>query len=296
MTPTSRSRPGAEPVAEAPADRFRHLDAYRARREWSRYEGTPQRELFRTLRERFLERHSVSAGWAVDLGSGPGRFLARLGTGAARRVAVDLSSEMLNLVPEAWSATGGVGDLPHRVRADALHPPFADRSLAEVALVGNTAGFAGGSAEHLVTEASRLVASGGKLLLEVAPGPGERSRYLTRLPTSSLVRLLRAPVGAVAPRIEREGFRPESLRRPHSASFHRFEPSELIVHLTNDGFDIDEVLAVAPLLGSDAGRIASVRADPKSWAHLLELEERTGREPARWPAAAAVLVAATSSS
>src|SRR5579864_6312733 len=49
-------------------DRFRTLDSYRAAREWLRYEGTPQRELFRELRRRFIERHTRLAGWVVDVG------------------------------------------------------------------------------------------------------------------------------------------------------------------------------------------------------------------------------------
>jgi len=153
-------------------ERFRTADGYRARREWLRYEGTGQRDLFRELRERFLARHAVDEGWVLDLGSGPGRFLPFAGRAGSRRVALDISREMLNLLPEAWAASGSTDPPPDRVRGDALHPPLVRGRGAEVIVFGNTLGFSGKAADRLLDEAERLVAPGGILVVEIAPALG----------------------------------------------------------------------------------------------------------------------------
>lgn len=268
------------------------MDPYRARREWLRYEGTGQRDLFRELRERFLGRHAANDGWVLDLGSGPGRFLPFIGTSSARRLALDISREMLNLVPGVWRSAGRSDDLPDRILADGLHPPLAPGRWAEVALLGNTLGFSGRDAVQLLSAAEELVALGGFLLVEIAPAPGERSRYLTRLPPASVARLLRAPARAVLARLDREGFRPEPPRHATPPTFRRFPAGEFADGLTQRGWELIETVAVAPALGTDPERVAAVRSDPKAWSRLLELEEELGHRPARWVDAAAVLVAA----
>src|SRR5271170_1617127 len=105
VRPAGTVRPPGRPAA-APSpirDRFLSVDGYRANREWQRYLGTAQRDLFRELRERFLARHSPSALRALDVGSGPGRFTARLGAiPASQRVAFDIGREMLQQLPEHW--------------------------------------------------------------------------------------------------------------------------------------------------------------------------------------------------
>jgi len=290
----SRQPPASDPEEPVPArERFVRADRYHVEREWKRYEGTAQRDLYRELRERFLDRHSVDGGWTLDLGSGPGRFTARLGTGNVRRVALDLSREALKILKEAWpTPTTGVPPLPGRVRGDAVRPPFLPSAFSEVAVLGNTLGFAGAGADQFLEAAESLVAPGGTLLLEVAPGPGERSRYLARLPPGSVRRLLWSPLRAVVPRIEREGYRREPRRKSREGTFRRLRGEDLSRRLTASGWDVREVLAVAPALGPDASRLASVRADPRAWSQLILIEEELGHRPERWKEAAAVLVAA----
>jgi SAM-dependent methyltransferase len=292
VRPLRRRPPArASPPAPSPADRFRRTDSYRARREWLRYEGTGQRDLYRELRERFLLRHSVASGWVLDLGSGPGRFLPFAGGEGSRRVALDLSREMLRAIPDSWMASGAPGASPHRVQGDALRPPFHRGQWEEVVALGNPLGFAGKDAGRLLEVAEDLVAPGGLLLLEIAPSSGEHSRYLARLPASSLARLLYAPRQAVLRRLDREGFRSEPARRAPGDSFRRFTVREIHERWGRSGWEALETSAVAPVLGSDPERIAAVRADARAWPRLIELEEEVGRRPERWKGAAAVLLA-----
>jgi SAM-dependent methyltransferase len=276
-------------VAPRATDRFRKLDRYRVDREWARYEGTAQRELFRTLRERFLDRHPGAPGWVVDIGSGSGRFTARLGAPESRRVALDLSEEMLLALPEHWPE--GV-DVPHRIRGDARSPPLRPGCAMTVGLLGNAVGFAGEDALALLDHCVALVAPGGRALIETAPGAGTSARYLHRLPSGAVRRLLHAPVGAVHGRVVREGFvRLDSPDRTR----HGFRPisaKALSERLEASGFEVVEAGAVAPGLGSDPARLEAIRSDGVAWERLLELEERLGTTPIVRDSAAALLVAA----
>ena len=292
------SAPGAPPLAARTSpgasarDRFRTLDRYRVEREWRRYEGTAQRRLWREIRERFLERRAPAGEWTLDLGSGPGRFTPWVGGSGARPIALDVSREMLRALPSYWKARHLRFPAPDRVRGDATHPPFPPGVFAVVLALGNAIGFAEASSDRLLGAAMKLVRPGGTLLLEIAPGPGERSRYLTRLPVASVGRLVRAPVAALLPRIEREGFAPERPRRREAGAFRRVSATDLVRRLEGVGWTVSEVLAVAPALGPDPERIRACASDPKAWGHLLQLEEAAGHEPERWVRAAAVLVAA----
>ena len=276
-------RPGA-PARE----RFLRLDRYRVEREWQRYEGTPQRDLFRELRARFLERHRRREGWTVDLGSGPGRFAPHLGSTEHGPVLLDLSLAALRLARE-------VADLARHtalVRGDALAPPLRAGRWSSVVALGNPLGFSEGRAGEFLERTLPLVAPGGTFLLEVVCGPGETSRYLSRLPPGAVRRLLVAPVNLVRSRVAREGFHRGTPRRPEGSAFRRYDPSEIRHELEGEGFDVLETLAVAPCLGLDVERIAAVRPDALAWLHLLELEEAVGRLPQRQGDAAALLIAA----
>ncbi len=293
MAPTRR-RARAHEAAAAPstaAARFRATDRYRAEREWTRYEGTPQRELWRTLRGRFLARHAVPSRWSLDLGSGPGRFTRTIGAPPSCPVAVDVSLEMLRAARRHW-VDGPPGPRPQVLRADGLAPPFPDAAFGTVALLGNTLGFAGASHDRLLANARGLVAPEGLLILEIAPGPGERSRYLARLPPTSVARLLRSPVRAVVPRVEREGYDRIPERRSDAGEFYRVGPGGLGRSLADAGWAVEECLAVSPAVGPLASVVAAVRTDEKAWDHLIELEEALGRRPEHWDDAAAVLLAA----
>ncbi len=288
--PPPRRRPATVPARA----RFRSLDSYRVEREWRRYEGNALRDLFRDLRVRFLLRHPPScAGPVLEIGPGPGRFSPYLGDAGHPRVLLDLSSLALraarrHLRGRAPPAAGRSEFL----RGDALHPPVRSGSCAEVTLLGNTVGFGGSEALPLLHRVADLVAPGGTLLVETVAGAGGVSRYLSRFPGGALRRLLAAPPRAVLPRIEGEGFADRPLEGPADATFRRMGAREVADLLGPLGFQLEEVVAVAPTLGADPGQVEAVRPDPKAWAHLLEIEERLGVRIDRQERAAALLLAA----
>ncbi|HXW67927.1 MAG TPA: class I SAM-dependent methyltransferase [Thermoplasmata archaeon] len=273
-------------------ERFRDNDAYRAAREWQRLEGTPQRELFRVLREDFLSRHPGRGPWVLDAGAGPGRFTARLGPPDARdRVALDIGRSVLEELRLHWPNGVGAPAVPQRVRGDAVDPPFAPGGFGTVGAMGNLLGFAGPDSRRALRRLAELVGPGGTLILEVAPGPGERSRYLHRLPPGAVARLLRSPLAVILSRVAREGFVALPARRATPRTFDRLDVASVEREVAAAGFVRREALAVAPGLGGEPERVARAAGDRTAWSRLLELEQALGRDPERWPRAAAVLLA-----
>ncbi len=274
-------------------ERFRRLDRYRVEREWKRYEGTAQRDLFRELRERFLTRHRKSGGRSLEIGPGPGRFTLLVGGEGTHRILLDLSLEALRTARANLASTSSPSAPLSIIRGDAGEPPFRDRSFRTVSLLGNALGFAGEAWESLLTRAVGLVEPQGTVLLEIAPGAGEWSRYLARLPPGAVARLLRAPVPLIVPRVEGEGFASKQPSKKTPTRFRRISVSDAERVLGICGARVDEVLSVAPALGGQPERVEASRGDPKGWKHLLELEEQLGGQRARHVRGAAVLIAAT---
>ncbi|MFZ0829848.1 MAG: class I SAM-dependent methyltransferase [Thermoplasmata archaeon] len=271
--------------------RFLEWDDYRVDREWQRYEGSPLRDLYRELRERFLARHRpFHPGRSLEIGPGPGRFTRRIGHSDDRVTLLELSRAMLERV-RADSPRNARFEFD-LVQGDAVAPPFRPMRFHRVAMLGNVLGFAERDAPELLKRACALVAPGGRLLIEFVAGGGERSKYLHRLPTGAIARLFAAPVRALQPRVLREGFEPVRERDTGARRFRRFATADVQARLRAAGFEIKETVAVAPCLGNDASRLTAIRAAPRAWGHLLELEEAIGREPNRQSDAAALLVAA----
>ena len=89
------------------------------------------------------------------------RFTSALGPEGARRVALDLSREMLTYRPTPASPRPSDASAPlDRVVGDAVAPPLADGAFGAVALLGNAVGFAGGDSERVIEAAERLVSPG----------------------------------------------------------------------------------------------------------------------------------------
>ncbi|HYK93499.1 MAG TPA: class I SAM-dependent methyltransferase [Thermoplasmata archaeon] len=225
------------------------------------------------------------------MGVGPGRFTPHLGRSSSRRVMLDLSVNMLKEAGRRFAVALPHEPGPDLVRGDAAYPPFRGGRFSLVVALGNVVGFAGPDAGRVLDRAIELVQPGGMIVLESVVDSGERSRYLGRLPPGAVRRLLVAPINAVRPRLEREGFRAEPAVGGAS-SFQRMREDDLAARLSAAGFDVSESMAVAPALGADPDRISAARTEPAAWRHLLELEEVLGRIPARRARAAALLVAA----
>ena len=269
------------------------MDAYRVGREWKRYEGTPQRDLFRELRVRFLVRHRpLRSGWSLEIGSGPGRFSPYIGARGSSRVHLDLSLEMLLSAREKLARVPLYDGAFHFVRGDGARAPFHSSSFAQVVALGNPVGFAEDHAVALLASASRLVSPSGLLVLETVAGPGEVSRYLRRLPPGAVGRLFSAPVRAVMPRVDLEGFEPLSERRGVTKPFRRMVEEEAKTILGREGLEIVDSMAVAPALGHNAERVSAIWPHEAAWRHLLEFEETIGRQPQHRNRAAALLIAA----
>jgi SAM-dependent methyltransferase len=265
-------------------------DDYRVEREWRRYEGSPLRDLYRQLRERFLERHRpTTVGLSLEVGPGPGRFTDRIGHPNDRVSLLELSRATLTRFRSESRPGSPSADL---IQGDAVEPPFREGKFQRVVLLGNVLGFAEGDYATLLAASGNLVRPSGKLLVEFVAGPGERSHYLHRLPSGAIARLLAAPLRAIQPRVDREGFDRIREREGHRRRFRRISATEITRRLESARFVVRETLAVAPCLGNDPARLAAVHASPTAWARLLDLEESVGRAPARLTAAAAILLAA----
>jgi ubiquinone/menaquinone biosynthesis C-methylase UbiE len=291
--PSKRAVASRSRASQPAFERFLELDRYRVEREWKRYEGTAQRDLFRELRSRFLDRHRALGPWTLEVGPGPGRFSAGVGSPTATHVLVDLSMEMLRFSREHL----GKGSRPGRyefLRANGIQLPFPPRQFSEVVALGNALGFADESASTLLNRLAAAVSPSGTLIVEIAPSPGEESRYLRRLPPRAVGRLFEAPVSVVRARIEREGFVPAPSEWREGHRFRRVQTDEILQWMAKEGWTVAETLAVAPASGLQPERIQAVQDDPKAWSHLIETEEDLGRIPARQVTAAAVLVAARS--
>lgn len=230
-------------------------------------------------------------GRTLEIGPGPGRFTDLIGTAPRERVALDLSAEALATLRRNWAPPGRTGPPPGLVRADALSAPFRPRSFRVVTLLGNVLGFAGAGGDSLLGQAAALLTPGGRLLLEADCGPGERSRYLARLPAGAVRRLLVAPAPWLQGRIAAEGFAPEPPRRA-LRGLRRTDPQELLDRLSGWGLELEEAIAVAPVLGADSGKLETVHSDRRAWERLLSLEETVGRSPERLRRCPAVLFCA----
>ncbi len=288
--------------------RFRHAGAYEVEREWRRYEGTPQRELLRGVRERFLERALRTASeevrWAAEVGPGPGRFTPLVGQGAERLLLVDLSTPMLRAAAERVeagsgpSSEGGV-DL---VQADASRSPLKERSLDRVVALGNLVGFAGPRARSVLEGLARAVAPGGALVFETQAAVTFVPRFLDEAGPPELRRTFVSDPRHELPRLLREGWRPVPPPKPAGRegsgdirgiggigslgglggtgpTFRFMARSEVSHLLSREGLNVVDELVAAPLLGGSPELLDTLlRSGGPGLRALLRWEETVGRE------------------
>ncbi len=247
VRPPSRT-PSASPRAALPRrKRYRELPAARAEREWERYQGTLQRELWLRLRERFLLRaldaSPSQSPWVVELGSGPGRFAPLLTRAGSQALLVDLSPAMIR------EGRRRLGSPPrtHWVLADALRLPIRLGATRLLVALGQLLNLAGGEAPLFLREWDRVLPPGAGWALEV------------NLEGSSLA---------------------SPSREKGTETLTRFRLEELEGRLASLGWRVEESLKVAPKAGGeeDSCRRALKRWGG-NWEQWLEEEERAGRSP-----------------
>ncbi len=248
-----------------PRERFLRLPPARARREWSRYEGTPQRTLWLALRRRFLSRalRALPSHPPVilEVGPGPGRFSDLLVATGRRVILLDLSPAMIregrSLRPGA--SPGG----PHWVLGDALRLPVRPGSLAAIVALGNVLGFGGPRAGLMLREWKESLAPGGVWVLETTLGAPPQDRSSGR----------RAPWARPG---TRRGLAPRE-----ATGLPRFSREEVDHWIDRLGWELVEATPVAPRYGGspEAARQALARAGG-DWKTLLDEEERAGRDGA----------------
>lgn len=282
--------------------RFRRAGTYEVEREWRRFEGTPQRELLRTLRERFLERALETSGpleRALEVGPGPGRFSPWVAQGAARLVLFELSPAMLRAALRA--APRGT-TLPRRrstspetvwepMLGDARRLPLRRESFPRVVALGNVVGFAAPKGPAVLRDLAETVAPGGTLLVESVGKVSERPRFLSSLHGEEVLALLARTPLEEFPRRLAEGWAAPSehpLRSPGRSgerelpsSFQFLGASEVRGILERAGLVVRRQRTVAPLLGDDPRRVqwVSERGGGRYWRALLQWEETAGGHP-----------------
>lgn len=266
--------------------RFAQAGDYEAGREWRRYEGTPQRDLLREVRRRFLERAlrrlSAPAGLIVEVGPGPGRFTPPLAAQAGRLVLVDVSPRMLAIAEEhATSVARRPVDL---VLGDAAQLPIHGESADAVVALGNIVGSAGDRSLAALQEIAGVVAPGGILVLETVAPPGGRPVFLRRTSPKEWKGLLSdEPERALSPLLA-EGFDPAPPSSPGDRGpdgFRHFQAAETARFLDREGFDVVEQALAAPLVGGEPELVAAIlRGGAGALRRLVHWEELAGRHPA----------------
>ena len=243
-------------------DRFLRLPDSRARREWSRYEGTPQRTLWLALRRRFLSRAlqglpSGSRG-VIEVGPGPGRFSDLLLATGRPVLLLDLSRAMIREGRRLRSGKGPGG--PHWVLGDALRLPVRPGSQAAVVALGNLLGFGGPRAGLMLREWQESLAPGGVWVLETTLCAPLRDGVRTK--------------GAPPP-----GQGTGGASGPGEAGgLVRFSRKEMDRWFDRLGWELLEAAPVAPRSGGspEATRQALTRTGG-DWNAVLEEEEQAGR-------------------
>ncbi|MDE1819696.1 MAG: class I SAM-dependent methyltransferase [Euryarchaeota archaeon] len=270
--------------------RFLSAGRYEVEREWRRLEGTPQRDLLRTLRERFLRRSFPTplpeGRWAVEVGPGPGRFTPVLAETSAQLLLVDLSREMLRAA--AVRRERGLGSRGRRatlalVLGDATAWPVRPGTIERLTAIGNVVGFSGDRAEGILRELSASLAPGGEIVVESVCPTTTLPKFAARWRRDT-----RAPVLAGDPELRLRPLLGQGWERHHvpggphpsSAEFHFFHPREIREALARLGIEVREQEVLAPLSGDNpelVGRIA--RGGPRGLDELVRWEEAAGHRP-----------------
>lgn len=267
--------------------RFTQAGKYESDREWKRYEGTPQRDLLRLVRERFLLRSlklvGAGDGLTVEVGPGPGRFTPLLVPSTSRLVLVDLSRSMLlEALRRVRTQPGGPTSLEGTLGDASRMPIRAEVAKVAVAL-GNVVGMSGDRSLAALQEVAGLVAPGGLLIIETVGERVAAPRFVGRVAPGGWRTLLRQdPSRGLPPRLS-EGMEdlPAQTTPGSPGSEFQFLGTDAVARFLNrEGFTVKDQMIAAPLTGGDAGLVRSIaQAHRGDLAPLLRWEESAGRFP-----------------
>lgn len=252
-------------------------------REWRRYSGDAWRILVRELRDRFLARHLPKRpGWMLELGPGPGRFTPTVLESGARIVAADLSLPMLRALHRRKPIRARAVQL-RPVRAAGEHLPFRDRAFRAAVVYGNILGFSAVDGPRLLAELSRVVRTGGVLIMDVSSPIAAITEFLSSGARNRfLLRILRDPEHYLLSSIASSKGRAYQPYAPDRLAFFEFDfytvPAAEAA-LAAVGFRTFDRMAVGAI-GAYRDRLTAIaRRDPKAWKNLVQLEEGVGRRP-----------------
>jgi ubiquinone/menaquinone biosynthesis C-methylase UbiE len=244
-----------------------------------RLAGSADRELRRTLIERFLRRNLARvSGRLLEIGPGPGRLtpvLTRLGAPVAL---LDLSRPMLRAARSAFRRVS-LGNRPFAYvqgAAEGLRM-FRDSTFGAVVIVG-LFGFFARDGDLVLEGAARALRPGGTLVVETQSATGAVSEIFPRSPSGARA-ILRSPERFYLERIFREGYQPYDPEHFANWEYRFWRPDEIVRSLETHGFRVVDRMSIAPMLGAQPRLLAQMAQDRAAWPHALEYEERAGRRP-----------------
>ncbi len=267
-------------------ERFLSADRYRARREWFRYEGTPQRDLLRRVRESFLSttlrRSGRRSPLTLEVGPGPGRFTPILSQRSDRLVLLDASIAMLReghqrRAKKPFDPRCRVGE----VVADAGMLPLTTEISACTVALGNVLGFAGSRAPQVFDELVRSLGRRGVLVVETASPILGMPSFTRGCTPRDWRRMVSQPPASLLPSLLRQGFSkviPPASRYREEDTFQFLDPQEIRDWISDAGLSIEDQMVAAPMTGGSPELVADVtHGRQDALERLVEWELFAGR-------------------
>ena len=255
--------------------------------------GSPDRELRRTLVERFIGRHlQRSGGRILEVGSGIGRFTPLWLKTGRPTVIYDISWPMLRAtrktarraMPPTRQPLGYIRGAAEGFR------PLRSGSFDLVALIG-ILGFLSQDVEKVLAAAHRVLRPDGTLLVEGVSPTGCFTEVFPRFPDHTAHYFLKRPDAFHIYRVLREGWQPFDPEHLAPWEFGFWRPERLTRIIESQGFRVVEQMAIAPLMGNQPELLRRLHRDRPVWANLVRLEEEAGHLPECLGVGAAYLIA-----
>ncbi|MFN2521793.1 MAG: class I SAM-dependent methyltransferase [Mycobacteriales bacterium] len=258
--------------------------------EWERLAASPAGRVSFVLHRRLLGRFVRSGMRVLEVGAGPGRFTVELAGLGARVVVTDLSPVQLELNGAHVAAAGADDAVEARALADICDlSAFGPGSFDAVVAYGGPISYAFDGADRAVAELLRVVTPGGPVLASVMSTLGAYRHFLP-----GVIELMDLHGSDVTERILATGDLRET--QPPGSGQHlcrMFRHRELVELVHAQGGRVLASSASNWASLADAEVLASLEADPETWAGFLDNEEDCCSEPGALDGGTHVLVALT---